>query len=182
MEARSTLDIARGYVAAGLSVIPIRPDGSKAPAVASWRQYQHRLPTDAELHLWFAAGRNGIAVLCGKVSGNLEVLDFDSIVSFHQWAELLERDHPGVLAGLPLIETPAGGRHVYLRLPYPPSGSRKLAMTEDRQHVLVEAKGEGGYVLAPGSPPACHPSGRPYRHLSGPPLTAVPMPRGDACE
>src|SRR5207237_857955 len=38
---------------------------------------------------------------------------------------------------------------------------------------LIETRGEGGYALAPGSPAACHPSGRTYDHIAGPPLTAL---------
>src|SRR5262249_44010952 len=40
--------------------------------------------------------------------------------------------------------------------------------------VLIETRGEGGLVLTPACPPACHPSGRPYVLLRGD-LTRVPM-------
>lgn len=59
------------------SVIPIRADGSKAPALESWKEYQQRLPTEMELQNWFVAGVNQIGVVTGKISG-LSVLDVDT--------------------------------------------------------------------------------------------------------
>ena len=56
-----TLETARQLVAAGVSVIPIRDDGSKTPAgrllplddqdtsKTTWRPYQERLATEKEL-------------------------------------------------------------------------------------------------------------------------------------
>lgn len=185
----SLLDVAGGYVAAGLSVIPVRPDGTKSPAVAAWKQYMRRTPTEEELREWFAEPGSGIAIVCGAVSGNLEVLDFEAVELFDAWeADLLARRSP-LLGKLPIVATPKPGRHVYYRLPFPPEGSRKLARRPPtpeeraanpkcRAVTLVETKGEGGYVLAPGCPAACHPSGKLYRHIGGPPLTHVPTLEG----
>src|SRR5579871_1366280 len=69
-------EAARRYLAAGLSVIPIRPDGTKAPALPEWKTYQQRRPTPDECTDWWDNGE-GIAVVGGKVSGNLEILDLD---------------------------------------------------------------------------------------------------------
>src|SRR5262249_52849290 len=41
------LSLARRLTAAGLSVIPTKPNGSKAPD-GQWKQFQQRRPTDAE--------------------------------------------------------------------------------------------------------------------------------------
>jgi hypothetical protein len=163
------LDLARLYVAAGLSVIPIRPDGSKAPPDSySWKVFQSRRATDAELVCGFSSGVNGIAIVCGAVSGNLEVVDFDSIPLFERWLSLLRDEKPALISGLTILHTPEG-RHVYLRLPGPVPRSRKLARNVAGE-TLIETKGEGGYVLAPGCPPSCHPTGGRYQHFSGPPL------------
>jgi hypothetical protein len=35
------------YLASGLSVIPIQADGSKSPALGSWKQFQEKLPSQA---------------------------------------------------------------------------------------------------------------------------------------
>lgn len=170
----SVLEIARGYVAAGLSVIPIRCDGSKAPAYA-WKAFQQRIAPESLLTQWFVADEFGIAILGGAVSGNLEILDFDDGEAYAWWSERVQDRLPGLLERLPIVLTPAGGRHVYYRLPRQPMGNRKLAWPAEGQKALLETRGEGGYVLAPGCPAACHPSGGLYRHVYGPPLTAVPV-------
>ncbi len=61
------LNDCRDFVDAGLCVIPLRLDGSKASTV-SWKQYQDRKPTDAEIDDWFSRPA-GVAVVCGAVSG-----------------------------------------------------------------------------------------------------------------
>ena len=59
-----------------LGPLPAALDGSKRPAVA-WEQYQHRLPTDAELVEWFGDGtRTGLGIVAGGISGNLEMTEF----------------------------------------------------------------------------------------------------------
>jgi hypothetical protein len=181
------LDYARLYVADGISVIPIMPDGSKSPALTSWKVYQTRLPTPEELQRWFAAGLYGIAILAGHVSGDLEILDFDDGPTFQTWAGLLAQHRLDVLERLPRVATPGGGFHVPYRLPYPPEGSRKLAQRQVLDpstgkralKTLIEIKGEGGYVLAPGSPPACHQTGRPYVFVPNHSLPPIPCLRGD---
>jgi putative DNA primase/helicase len=62
---------------AGLSIIPVRTDGSKAPALP-WKAYQSRLPTEAELREWFGHPGYGLAIVCGAISDNLEIIDFDA--------------------------------------------------------------------------------------------------------
>ena len=54
----------RLYLDAGLSALPADRAG-KRPSVASWREYQKRLPTAAEADAW-AASRPG-AVCVGKL-------------------------------------------------------------------------------------------------------------------
>ncbi len=77
MTAFSLLTIAEQAVDAGISVVPPRTDGTKAP-LGSWRMFQARLPYAQELDNWYRAEQNpGIGVVCGAVSGNLEAVDFD---------------------------------------------------------------------------------------------------------
>lgn len=159
--ADSLLQTARRYVSLGFSVVPVKL-GTKKPDLPEWTTYQQRLPTDAELVVWFSDdARVGIGIVCGKVSGNLEVIDFDNIDAYISWGQAVEAVDPAPLSRLPRVKTPGGGRHVYVRRAVPPRGNRKLAQDEDRK-VLVETRGEGGFVVAPGSPAACHPSGRLY--------------------
>ncbi|MGH8072257.1 MAG: bifunctional DNA primase/polymerase [Candidatus Entotheonellia bacterium] len=154
--------------ASGLSVIPIKPDGSKAPAVA-WQGYQSRRPTLDELAAWFTSGRHGLAILGGAISGNLEIVDFDDVTCFGPWADLIEELSPGLLTRLPAVKTPSDGRHVYYRCPVI-EGNQKLAQRPDadgKPKTAIETRGEGGYVLAPGCPLACHPAHKPYVLLDG---------------
>ena len=177
--------IASRYVAAGLSIVPIRPDGTKRPTDV-WKEFQHRLPSAQDLRCWFIGSKPpGIAVICGKVSGGLEVLDFDDAPTFFEWAELIKQQAPGLLDRLPIVRTPGEGFHVYYRIPKP-GGNHKLAERPPtpqelaaspklRSITLIETRGEGGYVLAPGCPPSCHETGGVYTLVSGPDITQVPL-------
>jgi AAA domain/Bifunctional DNA primase/polymerase, N-terminal len=168
MTAQRQLDAAHRYRERGLSVIPIRGDGSKA-AACRWAEYQREPPDDAQLARWFGNGETrGLALIAGEVSGNLLVIDFECIELFDQWLTLARP----ILAEagidpetLPLVETPRPGRHVYLRTAEPPPGNDKLALDHDSKTTLIETRGEGGYVIAPGSPGCCHPTGREYRFV-----------------
>jgi putative DNA primase/helicase len=157
----TTLEAAQAYVANGLSVIPVRPDGSKAPAFPGWRAFAYRQPYDLELRRWFAVPFYGVGVVCGPASGNLVVYDFESQ---DVWSKWVERAAGTPLAGLlktcPVVVTPSGGRHVWVRLAAPAPG-KVLARTPAGK-TLIEIRGEGHQVLAPGCPGRCHPSGKCY--------------------
>jgi hypothetical protein len=176
--AGTPLTIALSYLRAGLSVIPVRADGSKAPPVA-WTPYQQHLPTEAELQRWFADGRHGMALVCGEVSGNLETVDFDreAEMIFPDWSALVEAEAPALIARLSVARTPNRGFHVRYRCPEVViPGNSKLAkdpLAPRGKDTLIETRGEGGYALAPGCPPACHETGRTYDHHSGPELPHV---------
>ncbi len=162
IESGDLLAVARAYVRAGLSVIPVRADGSKAAAI-KWAEFQERVATDGELAEWFAPHKAvGVAVVCGKISGNLAVLDFESDSAWHVWAERAAvLGLEGVYAGFPLARTPKGGRHLYCRIAEGAVAGGKLAM-RSKNETLIEVRGEGHYVLAPGSPAACHAANVPY--------------------
>lgn len=162
--------------AAGLSVIAIKNDGTKAPAITSWKQFQRRSPNEADRKQMFARNKVGIAVICGKVSGSLEVIDFESGAPMKEWEQLI-KSHPAgtdLLGKLVLVKTPTGGWHVVYRCKDGIERNQKLARKlvsneggKERPEVLIETRGEGGYVLAPGSPRSCHPSGKPYTLIRG---------------
>lgn len=171
------LGAALAFLKAGFTVIPIKLDGSKAPAVARWRHFHQRQPTEDEIKRMFAEP-SGLAVLGGQTSGGLTILDFDRPGSFEAWRELLTGLAPGLLERLPVIQTP-GGHHVYLRAATC-VGNAKLASCEPftkdgkESRTISETRGQGGYVIAPPSPAEVHPSGRMYAQISGPPLLATP--------
>jgi putative DNA primase/helicase len=167
----SVLEHALRYAEAGFSVIPARADGTKAAAVA-WKAYEKRRATEDEIKAWFAGGRDlGVAIVCGAVSGNLLVMDFDQPGYFEEWQQIVEAEDGEVLGLLPVVQTPKGyGRHVYMRLAKAISGTKlaKAPSTNDKAPwvVAIESRGEGQYVLAPGSPATCHPAGAEYKLIA----------------
>jgi putative DNA primase/helicase len=178
----SALEYAMDYLAAGISVLPLRCDGSKCPGVSTWKQLQSRLATNEEAKEWFV-GRVGIGVITGSVSGNLEVIDFD----MHQLlAPVLALLPSALVEKLAVYETP-GGWHVAYRCESV-SGNTKIAMWEPLhtpsrgkcygppgcgKGVRIETRGEGGYIVAEGSSLETHSSGLPYCHYMGPRLESV---------
>ncbi len=185
----TTFTAARHWEEAGFCVIPIRVDGSKAPDLA-WKDYQERRSTSEEIERWFGNGTaHGIGIIHGKISGNSEMLDFDEVGLFEQFDALCrEQGYGDCLDAMPLIETPSGGRHLGYRCEEPVAGNQKLAQrlveaakeTKGARQIggawytvetRIETRGEAGYTLGPGSPPACHPDKKPYRFLRGRPST-----------
>ncbi len=158
--------IAKNYVDAGLSVLPVRTDGSKAPAIPSWKELQQRLPTDKELQDWFDRDNPpGIAIIGGNVSGGLEILDFESGSPIQECrAALKDLGKRDLAASLTAVTTPSGGLHLFYRCDEI-QGSQKLLVSGRK--TVVETKSEGGYVITTGSPPECHPSGKPYQLTHG---------------
>jgi hypothetical protein len=171
------LDIRREasrLVASGLSVIPIRPDGTKRPALEAWRPYQQVRANTVTLARWFRHGE-GLAVIGGAVSGQLEILDFDAPELFTPWCALVEEHCPGLVARLPRVQTPSDGRHLYYRCQRI-ARNLKLAQrlgAHGTPETVIETRGEGGYAVAPPSPPACHPWHRSYQLVGGD-LGAIP--------
>ena len=149
---------------AGLSIIPVKTDGTKRPA-GKWKKYQTEIADQDTVLRWFLNVLFGIAIICGQVSGNLEVLDFDEPEAFPKWKQLVEIEDSELLDRLVIVETPTGGYHVYYRCESPVEGNQPLARREvskNKLTVLIETRGEGGYVVAPGSPPKTHETNKPY--------------------
>jgi len=164
------MDQAHHLTESGFSVIPIKSDGSKAPAVSSWKPYQSQIATPGEVKRWSRNGY-GIGIVAGKVSGNLEVIDFDDPAAFECWKKLVgELGGVDLLKMLVIVKTPTDGFHVYYRCSDGVEGNQKLAQrrgSDGKLRVLIETRGEGGYVIAPGSPRKCHPLRKSYKLLEG---------------
>lgn len=163
-----TLQSARRYLAAGFSVIPVKLDGTKAPH-GEWETFQKRHATESELAKWFPNDNaHGIGLVQGAVSGNSEMLEFETAEALTQW-EGTVRDHgrEDLLERLNLrVRSGGGGIHFYYRCPDGIEGNQKLARFADGK-VKIETRGEGGQVVAWGSPAEVHKSGNPYAKLSG---------------
>lgn len=154
--------------AAGMSVVPIRMDGTKQPDLIGWREYQKRRASEMELERWFCSGEPGLALITGAVSQNLEALDFDSPLIFEAWLRRVQQDP--ALASLYehvswgyLESTPAGGKHLLYRCDKV-EGNQKLASRPngDKRETLIETRGEGGLIIVAPSRGQVHPSGKPY--------------------
>jgi hypothetical protein len=119
----------------GWSLIPVDPE-TKKPCLRSWKQYQTRRPTKAELSKWFSGGKyTGLAVICGAVSGNLCVLDLDTPEACEWWTTN-HSDKP-----LPTAKT-RNGRHIFMRCtPFRKQNGRGLDLLS-----------EGAYAVLPPAP------------------------------
>jgi putative DNA primase/helicase len=170
------LEQAIRWQAAGVVPLPVRTDGSKAPGLASWKQYQQNMPTIDDLVTWFAPGAtDGIGVLTGTVSGHLEMVELEGRAILARALARLKQhaiDHDAIALLDRVIDgyceqTPSGGIHILYRVAG--GGVRrntKLARTADRQ-VLAETRGEGGFVVVAPSAGRTHPTGSPWSLISG---------------
>ena len=132
---------------ARFSVIPA--DRNKRPTV-SWKEFQDRHMTEAEARRHFTNGVR-LAVVAGRVSGNLECIDFDDPETFEPFLELLALRSPALPEKLLHRRTPSGGYHLVYRSATPVAGNLKLACKAAGE-VRIETRGEGGYFLSAPSP------------------------------
>lgn len=192
---------ARELDEAGLCVLPIKADGSKAPDVRSWTPYKIERSTPEDHDQWFSGDHpHGIAVVYGAVSGAVEMLEFEGLAIREGLLDAVTQimDDSGlgepwaaVLGGW-ATESPSGGRHYRVHVEGADvPGNTKLASRlaredeytdEERQRlrekpgtrivrVLIETRGEGGYGLVEPSGGTVHASGRPYVRLAGGPAS-----------
>ena len=83
------LDYAKLYYNLGFSIIPLKPK-SKQP-LYSWKQYTQIPHTLREINYWFSGKNNNIAIICGEVSQNLIVLDFDDPQTYKSFVKKSRR-------------------------------------------------------------------------------------------
>ncbi|MEV0608095.1 phage/plasmid primase, P4 family [Polymorphospora rubra] len=190
-----TLGAALAWHDAGACVLPAKTDGTKAPAVATWRNLQRQRPDRSQVEQWFASGHPGVGLLTGAVSGNLEMLELEGRAVAEGALEALT----GVLTAAGLADlwarvaggyaerTPSGGIHLLYRLDGPVPGNTKLAarparpdeLTEREREVLAtrpdkvftrdlaETRGEGGFVVIAPSHGPVHATGQPWVLAAG---------------
>lgn len=155
------LQSAKSYVSKGLSVIST--DNIKR-SLHPWKQYQSNIATDQQLEQMFSHPKTkGVAIIAGAVSGNLEVIDVDCKygVNFREYVAAIKKADVLLFDKLMVIETKSKGYHLYYRCEVV-EGNQKLAnrhaTAEEikdnpnlKEFVLIETRGEGGYVIAPPS-------------------------------
>lgn len=169
-------DTARELADAGYHPIPITTDGSKRPALHSWKRYLTEAPTALEIDQWFTddnahdlgavTGPNGhiMLELEGRAAHHLPALR--DLATDTGLADLWQRVTTGWLE-----QSPSGGIHLHIRLDADTiPGNTKLARDTDGL-VLAETRGTGGQSVV--APSRHHPSGRPWVRLAGRPATAA---------
>jgi putative DNA primase/helicase len=178
------VNIATLWFNGGFSVIPILPDGTKRPAVR-WADHMTARMTPAEVEKWWAGGSDyGVAVVCGAISGNVEMLelehaatDAESLFAIQQQCRLRAiEDVWDLLTASGYSEwTPSGGLHFLYRISdHEVPGNQKVARTpgplingSPMVNTLAETRGEGGYVIVAPTAGACHPSGESWETVAG---------------
>lgn len=160
--------------AAGCSVAPIPPDGSKYPG-KDWEERQRRRLTPDEIGRAFANPAWGLSLICGKISGGLEALDFDDAEFYTAFCDACE--HAGIGELLHRIQagyeerTPSGGTHILIRCSVVEKNT-KLARRPDPARpkgelTLGETRGEGGLVVVAPSNGKVHPDGGAWQLVQG---------------
>ncbi len=128
---------------------------SKKP-LAHWKQYQKRLPETNEIDTWCKqhwSKEANIGIICGKVSGNFVVLDFDNDPSYQDFIKRCLSYDIDIVATTPVVKT-RKGFHVYLRT---------KSLTKSLKLKDLDIKSEGGYVV---SPPSIHSTGIQYEFIN----------------
>jgi len=166
-------EVASKWQSAGVSVVPIL--AKNKPAVR-WREYQSRVPNLGEVSEWWGNGHPyGIAIICGAVSGNLEMteiegraLNADALTDIANAADSLGCGDAWDKVSTGYTQSsPSGGLHMAYRITdQDVPGNTKIAHNESGE-VLAETRGEGGYFVSAPSPGSCHPSGEGWLLASG---------------
>lgn len=171
-------DVALIWQQAGVSVIPIQANPTKRPTI-SWSTYmEHPATVEDVCEWWTIQPDTGLALICGHVSGGLEMCEIEGRALANQGDLLhiiMAMDDGGAGPIWDLLtgpegyaeDSPSGGMHLLYRIAdHPVPGNEKIARGEDRV-VLAETRGEGGYVIVAPTGGHCHSSGQPWSLVNG---------------
>jgi hypothetical protein len=154
------LEAANYLAALGFSVIPVNYD--KKPNVKAWKPFQENIPTPFEITDMFTKNTFGIAIIAGKVSGNIETLDedlkYDLTGTMHEeFVALIKEQAPELYEKLLIQKTTSGGHHYIYRCSAvegnlklasrPATEEEKKINPKDKERTLFETRGEKGYFL-----------------------------------
>lgn len=151
------LTTAKQFLEAELSAFPTKKN--KKPALFEWTSLQSTVMTcEFAEQVFENPDVYGIAIVCGKISGNLEVIDFDP--HDHNIEEIVKQwySDDGIKNILNrnkcyIEKSPSGGYHVFYRYDsdIKPEGNQKLANWPD-DTTMIETRGEGGYIIVSPTP------------------------------
>ncbi|MQY21713.1 bifunctional DNA primase/polymerase [Nocardia macrotermitis] len=154
-------DAALWAAARGWFVFPLRP-GRKTPAIASWPQFATTDP--ARINRWWTSDpHRNIGVATGP--SDLYVIDIDTHTDPDPLVRLADR--VGIEIPATFTVRSPHGRHLYFQAPVTPELRR---CTVGRLAPGIDTRGDGGYIVAPGSSTAA----RRYRILDPHPPAALP--------
>ncbi|MBX3253309.1 MAG: bifunctional DNA primase/polymerase [Chitinophagaceae bacterium] len=153
------------YRELGLSVIAT--DALKQSLV-SWKDFQTSPASIAQLTRMFNyPGALGLAVVTGKVSGNLEVIDIDSKYDLEggimrRLCNTIKITNAELVNSLVAAQSRSRGYHFYYRsseIASNQSLARRATTEEEKKispkekvKVLIETRGQGGYIIVPPTP------------------------------
>lgn len=170
-------DVAKIWSDHGVSCIPIQANQTKRPATR-WGEYQVKAPEPSQVEEWWGNGSPyGIALICGAVSGNLEMVELEGRAATGEMiTEVINRcDEMGIGHVWDLLNgqdgysemSPSGGLHLLYRITdHQVPGNTKIANNEEGL-VLAETRGTGGYVIVAPTAGSCHPSGEAWVKING---------------
>ena len=155
-----------------------------------WEPYQRSHATPAHIAEWYANGRTGLGIVTGKISGHwnedgenidgLEVFEFDDRPTYD--AFMMAAEAVGLASLIARIRagyeesTPGGGVHWPCRcaeisgntkLAERPKRPNEMGHPNDKRKVLIETRGEGGFIITAPSAGSVHPTGKAYVLVSG---------------
>lgn len=149
------LNAALAWHEAGCSIIRTTIDGTKAP-LGKWDQYKTERASRETLTAWFKDGYPGMGLVCGAISGNLEMLEFEGTAAdlITPFLTRIAQQSPSVAQRImSYVETsPSGGIHFFYRVTEPIPGNTKLAYRPNphdlsKRVISIETRGEGGQVV-----------------------------------
>lgn len=170
----SILDTVRSAYGAGLCLLPVAENGSKAPDVPTWTPYKTVRPTAGDMRAFGFAQRAGFGVITGAVSGHRECWDFDCPEIYQAFVEQAAACGLGavvdrIIAGY-CDATPGRGRRWLVEYPVSVDwrdctlARRPGREGEPKVKTLIELP---TFAIVAPSNGATHPSGKPYVRLSG---------------
>ena len=168
------LTTALAWYDAGACVI--RAGHQKKP-IGSWTNYQTQRPSREQVSEWFNDPASlGLGIVCGAVSGNLEMLEIEGRAVRDGAVQALAQDAIalglsdllGKLFGGYKEDTPSGGIHFIYRITdHAVPGNTKIAQNRDRE-VLAETRGTGGFVVIAPTAGIDTPNGKTWTTDRGP--------------
>ena len=137
---------------AGISSLPVNSE--KKPMLETWKFLQERLPSIAECEKFNNKNKYGVGVVCGAVSGNLEVIDIDNkngiaTEIFEDICKQITNNRIDLFDKLVIEKSIRNGYHLIYRCDKI-EGSRKLARQKNEDGEIfadIETRGEGSYCV-----------------------------------